>query len=36
MLKLSYTCGQVRVEISTRPEFINECNCTLCSKASAR
>jgi len=36
MLKLSCICGQVRIEISKRPDFINECNCTLCSKAGAR
>ena len=36
MLKLSCLCGQVRVEIPKRPDFINECNCTLCSKSGAR
>jgi hypothetical protein len=36
MLKLSCLCGQVRIEISKRPDFINECNCTLCSKSGAR
>jgi hypothetical protein len=36
MLKLSCLCGQVRIEIQKRPDFINECNCTLCSKAGAR
>jgi hypothetical protein len=36
MLKLSRLCGEVRVEISKRPDFINECNCTLCSKSGAR
>jgi hypothetical protein len=36
MAKLSCLCGQLRVTISTRPDFINECNCTLCSKAGAR
>jgi len=36
MLKLSCLCGQVRLEIEKRPDFINECNCTLCSKAGAR
>ena len=36
MLKLSCLCGQVRIEIRRRPDFINECNCTLCSKSGAR
>jgi hypothetical protein len=34
MLTLSCLCGQVRIEIP-RPDFINECNCTLCSKSGA-
>jgi hypothetical protein len=36
MLKLSCLCGQVRIEIPRRPDFINECNCTLCAKSGAR
>lgn len=36
MLKLSCHCGQIRVKIEKRPDHINECNCTLCSKAGAR
>ncbi len=36
MLTLSCLCGGVRVEVSKRPDYINECNCTLCSKAGAR
>jgi hypothetical protein len=36
MLKLTCLCGQVRIELAKRPEFINECNCTLCSKSGAR
>src|SRR6188508_3069844 len=36
MLKLSCHCGQIRIEITKRPDFINECNCTLCSKSGAR
>jgi len=36
MLKLSCLCGQARVETSKRPDFIHECNCTLCSKSGAR
>lgn len=36
MLKLSCHCGQVRIELDRRPDYINECNCTLCSKAGVR
>ena len=36
MLKLSCLCGQVRIKIPKRPDFINECNCVLCSKSGAR
>ncbi len=36
MLKLSCHCGEVRFEIEKRPDYINECNCTLCSKSGAR
>jgi hypothetical protein len=36
MLKLSCLCGRVRIELAKRPDFINECNCTLCSKSGAR
>lgn len=36
MLKVSCLCGQVRVEARKRPEFVNECNCTLCAKSGAR
>ena len=36
MLKLSCHCGQIRVETAKQPDFIHECNCTLCSKAGAR
>jgi hypothetical protein len=36
MLKLSCLCGQVRIEVQKRPDFINECNCTLCSKSGAQ
>jgi hypothetical protein len=31
-MKLSCHCGAVRVE-TPRPEYINECNCSLCGKA---
>ena len=36
MLKFSCLCGQVRIETQKRPDFINECNCTLCCKSGAR
>jgi hypothetical protein len=36
MLKLSCLCGQIRVEIKKPPDYIHECNCTLCSKSGAR
>lgn len=36
ILKLSCHCGQVRIEFDRRPDYINECNCTLCSKAGVR
>jgi hypothetical protein len=36
MLKLFCLCGQVRITVVKRPDFINECNCTLCSKSGAR
>ena len=29
-------CGHVCITVQRPPEFINECNCTLCSKAGAR
>jgi hypothetical protein len=36
VLNLSCLCGQVRLELKKRPDFIYECNCTLCSKTGAR
>lgn len=36
MLRLSCICGQIRIEISKRPDYINACNCTVCSKSGAR
>ena len=35
MLNLSCLCGQVQIELQKRPDFIHECNCTLCSKTGA-
>jgi hypothetical protein len=36
MLNLSCHCGQIRVETTKQPDYIHECNCTLCSKVGAR
>ncbi len=36
MLNLSCLCGQVRIATPKRPDFVNECNCTLCRKSGAR
>ena len=36
MLKLACLCGQVRIEVAKRPDFIHECNCSLCGKTGAR
>lgn len=36
MVKLSCLCGQLRVETLKQPDFIHECNCTLCSKSGAQ
>lgn len=35
MIELSCHCGAVSIEVRTRPGFLHECNCTLCSKAGA-
>lgn len=36
MTELSCLCGQVHVAVEKLPDFINECNCTLCNKSGAR
>jgi len=36
MPEISCLCGRVRVATDTDPEFVHECNCTLCSKTGAR
>lgn len=35
MIDLSCHCGAVRLKLAKRPDYINECNCTLCRKAGA-
>ncbi len=35
-LQLTCLCGRVCISITKRPEFIHECNCTLCRKSGAR
>ncbi len=34
-MTLSCLCGQVNIALERKPDFINECNCTLCSKTGA-
>ena len=36
MLKLCCLCGRVRLETTRPPDYVHECNCTLCSKSGAR
>ena len=36
MLKLACHCGLVRIHVRKRPDYIHECNCTLCGKTGAR
>lgn len=36
MIEVSCLCGDVRVRAARRPEFVNDCNCTSCSKSGAR
>lgn len=36
MLNFTCLCGGVRVRLQKRPEYIHECNCTLCNKSGAR
>ncbi|WP_374597084.1 GFA family protein [Sphingosinicella sp.] len=36
MVKLSCLCGQIRIATEKQPDYIHECNCTLCSKSGAR
>lgn len=34
-MTLTCLCGQARVETAKTPDYLNECNCTLCSKSGA-
>ena len=36
MLNLSCLCGRVEINVERRPDFVHECNCTMCSKTGAR
>ena len=36
MLNLSCHCGQIRLRLAKRPDYIHECNCSLCAKTGAR
>ena len=36
MMKISCLCGKVTIETTKPPDFVNECNCTLCRKSGAR
>jgi hypothetical protein len=36
MQNFSCLCGEVRIKLEKRPDFIHECNCALCSKTGAR
>jgi hypothetical protein len=36
MLEVSCHCGQIRVQIDHLPDYVHECNCTLCSASGAR
>jgi hypothetical protein len=36
MIELSCLCGRIRVKTDKQPDFIHECNCTLCGKTGGR
>ncbi len=36
MIKLACLCGGVRISVKRRPDFLHECNCSLCRKSGAR
>jgi hypothetical protein len=35
MMSLSCLCGQIRVDVPRRPDFVHECNCAFCRKSGA-
>jgi hypothetical protein len=35
-MTVSCLCGQAHLTVQKRPEYVHECNCTLCSKTGAR
>ena len=35
-MTLSCHCGEIRIELMKRPDFIHACNCSLCTKSGAR
>lgn len=35
-MTVSCLCGKSRVQLNKRPDYLHECNCTLCSKSGAR
>ena len=36
MIEMTCHCGDVRIEIEQRPDFVHDCNCSLCRKSGAR
>jgi len=35
MFDLACHCGQLRLHVAKRPDFLHECNCSLCAKTGA-
>lgn len=35
-MTLDCLCGEVRITLARKPEFVHACNCTLCAKTGAR
>lgn len=36
MMNLSCLCGNVRIQLEARPDYVNACNCSLCARTGAR
>jgi hypothetical protein len=34
-MTLTCLCGQIRLDVEKRPDFLHECNCSLCRKSGA-